>query len=106
MSIVFHREDFRVKTPWLRLVVSLVASGALSTATLAQGVASLRGSVSDESGAFIVGAAVTLTDANGSQKTVITNSDGTYLFSGLALGKYKVRAAAAGFAISEVLEVL
>src|SRR5437667_3561014 len=106
MSIVFHREDFRVKTPWLRPVASLLVTGVLSAATLAQGVASLRGSIRDESGAFIVGASVTLTDANGSQKTVITNSDGTYLFGGLALGKYKVRAAAAGFATSEVLEVL
>ena len=106
MSIIFHREDFRVKTRWLRLVASLVATGALSTATLAQGVASLRGSISDESGAFIVGASVTLTDASGSQKTVITSTDGTYLFSGLAPGKYKILATATGFATSEAVEVL
>src|SRR5262249_6670530 len=65
----------------------------------------LRGSITDELGAVIVGANVTLTDANGAQKKTTTNGEGVYNFAGLAPGKYKVQAAAQGFAPSESTEV-
>src|SRR2546430_3044837 len=83
--------------------VLLLAS--LSATVFAQGRASLRGVVSDEFGASIVGATVTLTDAAGTQKAATTTADGTYSFAGLAPGKYKVHAAATGFAASEDTEV-
>src|SRR5207302_10795451 len=83
--------------------VLLLAS--LSATVFAQGRASLRGVINDEFGASIVGAAVTLTDAAGTQKTTTTTADGTYSFAGLAPGKYKVHAAATGFAASEDTEV-
>jgi hypothetical protein len=78
---------------------------AVSVSVLAQGRASLRGSVSDEFGASIVGATVTLTDASGAQKTATTGPDGNYSFTGLTPGKYKIRAIAAGFATSDEAEV-
>jgi hypothetical protein len=78
---------------------------ALSTASFGQGRASLRGLITDEFGAAIVGATVTLTDAAGTQKTATTTADGTYSFIGLAPGKYKVHAGATGFAASEDAEV-
>src|ERR1051326_4220983 len=78
---------------------------ALSTASFGQGRASLRGLITDEFGAAIVGATVTLTDAAGTQKTATTTADGTYSFTGLAPGKYKVHAGATGFAASEDAEV-
>jgi len=65
----------------------------------------LRGVINDELGATIVGATVTLTGADGVEKTAITNNEGAYSFSGLAPGKYSVRAEAEGFAVSEVFEV-
>jgi hypothetical protein len=65
----------------------------------------LRGVISDELGATIVGATVTLTDQTGVEKTAITNNEGGYSFSGLAPGKYSVRAEATGFAISDESEV-
>src|SRR5437763_12679233 len=77
----------------------------LSAAVFAQGSASLRGVINDEFGASIVGATVTLTDAAGAQKTATTTADGTYSFAGLAPGKYKVHAAATGFAASDDTEV-
>jgi hypothetical protein len=85
----------------LSCLASVVLVGAFSTAVFAQGRASLRGQISDEFGASIVGATVTLTDASGVQKTATTNADGAYAFTALAPGKYKIHAIAAGFAASE-----
>src|SRR5882724_7642515 len=70
-----------------------------------QNRASLRGSIKDELGATIVGASVTATDATGQAKTTISNDEGVYQFSGLAPGKYNLRAAAKGFAASGDSEV-
>ncbi len=77
---------------------------ALSISAFAQNRVSLRGSISDEFGAAIVGATVTLIDA-GVQKSVITNGEGSYSFTNLIPGKYKIHAAATGFATSEDTEV-
>ena len=76
-----------------------------STSVFAQGRASLRGLITDEFGAAIVGATVTLTDASGAPKTATTNADGTYTFTGLAPGKYTIHAIATGFATSEDAQV-
>jgi len=85
------------------LCVAFVA--AFSITAFAQNRATLRGSISDEFGATIVGATVTLTDANGVAKTATTNNDGAYSFTNLAPGKYKLVAVAAGFAASEPADV-
>ena len=61
----------------------------------------LRGVITDELGAVIVGANVTLTDATGVQKKTTTNSEGVYNYAGLAPGKYSLQANATGFAPSE-----
>lgn len=84
---------------------ALVLAAAFSTSTFAQARASLRGVISDDFGAAIVGATVTLTDASGASKTVTTNGDGAYTFNGLAPGKYTIHAAATGFAVSPDVEV-
>jgi hypothetical protein len=93
----------------IRTLINLLASVALISviciSALAQNRASVRGQVSDEFGASIVGATVTMTDANGVAKTATTGPDGNYSFNGLAPGKYKVHAASAGFATSEDAEV-
>jgi hypothetical protein len=46
------------------------------TITAQQRTGSLRGQVTDELGALVVGATVTLTAADGSQKTATTNAEG------------------------------
>ena len=66
---------------------------------------SLRGLITDELGAAIVGANVTLTDTTGVQKKTTTNGEGIYTFAGLAPGKYTLLAIAPGFAPSDVKEV-
>src|SRR3989442_15593446 len=85
-------------------LATVLLMAGLSATVFAQGRASLRGVINDEFGASIVGATVTLTDAAGAQKTATTTADGTYLFAGLAPGKYKVHATATGFAPSEDAE--
>jgi len=94
----------KIRRP-LACLASLILVAAFSTAAFAQGRANLRGLITDEFGAAIVGATVSLTDASGAKKTATTNADGTYSFTGLTPGKYKVSAIAVGFATSEDAEV-
>src|SRR5690349_16469371 len=81
----------------------VILSAALVTAQQTRGT--LRGLITDELGAAIVGANVTLTDAAGVQKKTTTNGEGAYNFAGLTPGKYKLQANAPGFAHSESKEV-
>src|ERR1044072_5134243 len=81
----------------------IILTAALAAAQQARGT--LRGLITDELGPAIVGANVTLTDANGVEKKTTTNGEGVYSFAGLAPGKYKLQANAPGFAISESKEV-
>ena len=90
----------------IRQALALAIIVALSAVfAMGQGRASLRGVIKDEFGAIIVGATVTLADQNAAEKTTTTNGQGEYVFSGLAPGKYSVRATATGFAVSDEAEV-
>ena len=57
----------------------------------------LRGVVTDESGALIPAATLTITDASGARREVQTGASGTFTVNGLAPGKYTVRLTIAGF---------
>src|SRR5690349_20865470 len=61
----------------------------------------LRGAITDELGAVIVGATVTLTDATGLEKKTTTNGEGVYTFAGLPLGSYKIQTVSPGFTESD-----
>ena len=76
------------------------------TVTAQQSRGTLRGLITDEFGAVIVGATVTLTEASGTQKQTTTNKDGAYTFAGLAFGSYKIKAVAVGFDPSEETPVV
>lgn len=76
------------------------------TVTAQQSRGTLRGLITDEFGAVIVGATVTLTDASGTQKQTTTNKDGAYTFAALAFGSYKIKAVAIGFDPSEETPVV
>jgi hypothetical protein len=65
----------------------------------------LRGLITDELGAAIVGASVTLTDVTGVQKKTTTNGEGVYTFTGLASGSYKIQAIAPGFTQTDEKDV-
>jgi hypothetical protein len=84
--------NFRQTYLWL-LAVALLVSSAL--AQTPGGV--IRGVMTDESGAVIPAATVTLV-GGGAQKTTQTQADGSYQFQGVPPGQYTVRVTLAGFA--------
>ncbi len=75
--------------------VAAQTAPALTAQPQAAGVL-LKGTVTDESGAFIPGASVILT-GQGSSKKFSTAENGTYSITGLAPGKYTVRIESTGF---------
>jgi Carboxypeptidase regulatory-like domain/TonB dependent receptor len=81
--------------------LSLLVLFAAALVAAQQTRGTLRGLITDELGAAIVGANVTLTDASGTQKKTTTNGEGVYNFAGLAPGKYTLQAVAPGFAPSD-----
>lgn len=59
---------------------------------------SITGTVTDASGAVVNGAKITLTnEGTGASLTMNTTSDGTYTFSPVRIGTYKIDASAQGF---------
>ena len=73
----------------------------INSAVFAQGVGSLRGQVADANGAAVVGATVIAVDANGKEKSTVSNSQGDYTINGLAPGTYIVRTTAPKFGLYE-----
>ena len=65
-------------------------------ALYAQPTAILHGAVTDESGAIIPGAKVTVSNASGPVKSATVSDDGNYSIAGLEPGKYTVQAASPG----------
>src|SRR6201988_4545895 len=66
---------------------------------------SLRGQVTDELGALVVGATVTLVAADGTQTNATTNNEGFYTFNGVAPGAYTLRVVSPGFSPYEKIEL-
>ena len=87
--------------PKLGLILAIGAALVIAQ----QSRAALRGLITDELGAAIVGASVTISDTNGQARTAVSNNQGIYEFSGLVPGQYHLRAVAEGFARSAEEEV-
>ena len=70
-----------------------------ASAVWAQGVTgSILGSVEDATGARVPGAAVAVTNmATGESRSAKADAEGNYLFPALSIGRYSLRAEAAGF---------
>ena len=66
---------------------------------------SVRGQVTDESGALVPAATVTLNGASGLVQTTVASSDGTYLFTGLVPGNYTVQASAPDLALPQAAKI-
>src|SRR4051812_6070110 len=92
-----HRRTM-LKIPLLSVMTLLLGAG-LAAAQSSGGV--LRGQVTDDSGAIIPAAPVTVIFPDGTLKQVTTGIDGTYTLSGLTPGKYTVRVAFPGFSTFE-----
>jgi len=85
------------------LVCLVVLLSSSAPAALAQDVkGSVRGTVTDEQGAAVAGAEVTVSDlSTGFSRTTNTGSDGVYNFPDLPLGTFKIRVTHTGFKASE-----
>jgi hypothetical protein len=71
------------------------------------GVASLSGLVADPSGAIVVGAHITETNAETQvSRTMVTDRSGYYTFVGMPVGHYRVSTRQQGFAEQEVTLIL
>jgi hypothetical protein len=81
------------------LLVLFVAAPALAQ------TGALRGQVTDESGALVPGAKVSLTSAEGVVKTATTDDNGAYIFAALIPGEYRVLASAPELATPQQISV-
>src|SRR5215472_7385833 len=100
----------RRKPSWLSLLVVVFAGAALLPANLlAQGAyrAQVRGQVTDQSGAIVVNASVTITNvATNISQSAKSDEHGQYFFTGLRPATYTVKVQAAGFRVSEKQNVV
>jgi hypothetical protein len=80
------------------LGIVVFALNFLSVVVYAQsGTGTLRGTVTDPSGAAVLGATITVTSSSGEAKTASSNAEGAYEIRGLPVGVYHVKIAAPGF---------
>src|SRR6266404_6016374 len=85
------------------LVCLVVLLSSSAPAALAQDVkGSVRGTVTDEQGAAVTGAEVTISDSStGFSRSTTTGSDGVYNFPDRPLGTFHIRVPHSGFTTSE-----
>jgi hypothetical protein len=84
-----------------RGVLLFIAFLAFGKVAMAQDTASLRGTVTDESGGVIIGAKVTLMNANTNvSRTSTSGNDGGYLFTTVPVGTYQLSVTHANFQTS------
>jgi len=86
-------------------VVVCLLSVCASVSVAQQRVGLLRGQVTDELGALVVGATVTLVAADGTLKNATSNNEGFYTFNGVAPGAYTLRVVSPGFSAYEKTEL-
>jgi hypothetical protein len=89
-----------MKTPLLCFIVLLCACSTAFSQT-----ASLRGQITDETGAIIPGATVVLNSPGGAVKTVTSGSDGRYVFTSLPSGEYSVQATAPQLVLPQAAKI-
>ena len=92
-------------TVFKRLHCSCVLALLMAVALFAQAPASLRGTVTDPSGAGVPGASVTVTGPGGLVRVAQTGNDGSYTLANLPPGVYTLRIAAKGFALFESMQI-
>ena len=93
----------------MRLSVILLGTLALSGArpSWASPTGSITGFVKDPSGAFIVGAKITITNAaTNARLTALTGGNGSYVFPQLPPATYSMVAEAAGFKKAGIASIL
>jgi hypothetical protein len=89
----------RLLRAFFLIAICLVGCAVLANPVWGQTNASLRGTVTDQSGGVVVGAKITLTNTGtGISRNTTTGNDGSYLFDLVQVGKYKLTVEKSGFA--------
>src|SRR5262245_1106053 len=88
----------------MRFICRFLILLAVSSPALAQ-TASLRGQVTDQNGAVVPAAKVTLNGPSGTVKTATTDASGGYSFTGAAAGDYAVTASAPSLILLEPVKI-
>jgi len=96
---MFPDQPRRVGTRRATAIIGLVLCLILgATATWAQNLGQIAGTVTDSSGAVVVGAQVKITNVGTQQvRTTVTNEAGEYRFPFLVPGEYEITAEQSGF---------
>jgi iron complex outermembrane receptor protein len=90
-----------IVTRVLALVCIAGFAGSLATLSAQESSGSMRGTVVDQSGKTVPGAAIAIRGLGTDAPAAVTNAEGQFTISGLAAGTYSVQASAAGFAVLE-----
>src|SRR5258705_14016098 len=95
-----------VATDLQRLITCVAILIACAAAAFAQPNSgaingSIKGTVTDQLGALVINAEITVRDARGKERTTTSNTDGNYELKILPAGNYDVRVVASGFNIFE-----
>lgn len=94
-----------MRRSFLHTFILIFLALALLCSASAQSVGSLKGQVTDPSGAVIVSATITVKSASGQTFTAVSNAQGTYELKGLAPGLYSLTATAKGFTVYQLTDV-
>ena len=91
---------------WTSLIRILLLAACLLFASSAMAqTSSLRGLVTDQNGAVIAGAKVSVNGPSGLVKTTTTDKSGSYSFTGLPAGDYEVQASAPNLELAEPAKI-
>ena len=89
------KKQFQRKINLLGAIVGLIVS---VTVVLSQSTAQMSGTVKDQTGAVLPGVEVTATQTDtGLPRNAVTNETGTYIFTNLPIGPYRLEAMLPGF---------
>ena len=91
------------------LAILILGLGISTSTLLAQGtdLGTIRGTVTDQSGALLPDALVTITDtATGKTLQATTNAHGDYVLSALPSGRYTAKVTAPGFSVSVINSIV
>src|SRR6185436_15671881 len=91
-------ENVVMKRTLFTFVAAMLVCVAMSADVWAQATAQISGTVKDQSGAVLPGVEITATQTEtGASRMAVTNETGSYIFSNLPIGPYKLEAALPGF---------
>src|SRR2546423_1413638 len=99
MTLTVQLKDALRSMLWSLIVLALASTAALGQA------GSLRGQVTDQNGAVVTGAKVTVHGPAGVVKTTTSEGNGSYSFTGLPPGDYTVEASAPSLVLPDPVKI-